>query len=179
MIATTNMPTINLPSICIPRVMYFVEEEMFHEVFTEIFGPNVECMDPETGYGESCVKRVDMVLREDHKTKEPFFLVFIHFNPVQLTPHSQYFAEEMDNGREIRLPYYKQYYWKVNKNTGSVKVPTTPTNTPEEQSPVLGPLAPHPNQRHRVLTPEDVEDIRQSGIAKKLENEFQMVHTMA
>jgi len=125
--------SIQIPSICIPRAMFFITEERFHEVFTGMFGPEFGICD-ENGYGPSCLKKVDMVAREDRGTSEPYFLVFLHFHPVQRTPEAEYLVDRIEKGETVKVEYDHPWFWKVRKNTGSRKEVRRPRILIEENT---------------------------------------------
>ena len=110
--------SIQLPSVCIPRVMYFMNEDKFHEVFTDLLGPEHGIRD-ENGYGPSCIEKVDMVMREDKRTGEPYFLVFLHFRLVDRTPESEYLADKINKDGEVKVQYDHPWFWKLRKNVGT------------------------------------------------------------
>ena len=130
--------SIQIPSVCIPRVMYFITEDKFHEVFTDLFGPEHGMCD-ENGYGPSCLKRVDMVMREDTRTGEPYFLVFLHFNPVDRTPEVEYLVEKIKKGDEVKIEYDQPWFWKLRKNVGTRTTKNRPRIIADEEKPTATP----------------------------------------
>ena len=62
--------TINVPSVCIPRVHSSMDGDGVAQVFNEVFG-------------QDCVHHVDMVQREDRKTGYPFFIAYVHFDVIR------------------------------------------------------------------------------------------------
>ena len=113
----------------------------------DLFGPEHGMCD-ENGYGPSCLSRVDMVMREDNRTGEPYFLVFLHFNPVDRTPEVEYLVEKINKGDEVKIEYDQPWFWKLRKNVGTrttkkrpriiadeekSEVPSTPANESHSQ----------------------------------------------
>lgn len=105
-----------IPSVCIPRVMYFIEERKFHDVFTQLFGNAT--IDDDLDRPQSCVKRVDMLAREDRKTGEPYWLVFLHFHDVFRSQESDFFSEQINKNELVSIMYDQPWFWKVRKNEG-------------------------------------------------------------
>ena len=122
---------IQIPSICIPRVYYNYSDEYVARVFDELFG------DDETG--NSCVERIDMKLRQDKRTGEDFWMVFVHFSPqMARTRELEAFVERLEQGEQVKIQYRHPWFWKVSKNKSVKK----------------------PRQGPRILSVEDEEDIK-------------------
>ena len=122
---------IQIPSICIPRVYYNYSEDYVARVFDELFG------DDETG--NSCVERIDMKLRQDKRTGEDFWMVFVHFSPQMARPRElEAFVERLEHGEPVKIQYRHPWFWKVSKNKSVKK----------------------PRQGPRILSVEDEEDIK-------------------
>ena len=122
---------IQIPSICIPRVYINYNDEYVARVFDELFG------DDETG--NSCVERIDMKLRQDKRTGEDFWMVFVHFSSqMARTRELEAFVERLDEGEQVKIQYRHPWYWKVSKNKSVKK----------------------PRQGPRILSVEDEEDIK-------------------
>ena len=58
--------TIQIPALCIPRVFHRVTDRVIYGTFERLFG-------------KGCIADVTMLPREDRKTGEPYFIVFISF----------------------------------------------------------------------------------------------------
>ena len=69
--------------------------------------------------GPSCIEKVDMVMREDKRTGEPYFLVFLHFRLVDRTPESEYLADKINKDGEVKVQYDHPWFWKLRKNVGT------------------------------------------------------------
>ena len=122
---------IQIPSICIPRVYINYNDEYVARVFDELFG------DDETG--NSCVERIDMKLRQDKRTGEEFWMVFVHFSPqMARTRELEAFVERLEQGEQVKIQYRHPWFWKVSKNKSVKK----------------------PRQGPRILSVEDEEDIK-------------------
>lgn len=59
--------TIQIPSLCIPRVFHRVTDRVIYGTFERLFG-------------KGCIAELTMLSRQDRNTGEPYYLVFIHFN---------------------------------------------------------------------------------------------------
>ena len=103
-------------SICIPRVMYFVNSEQITSVFAHIFGENL-------------VSQVDMIERQDNKTGEGFYLVFVHFNSTN--EHLDPFMSKLESEGEVKVIYQEPWFWKCKK---SISKPKPPRNGPRIMS---------------------------------------------
>ena len=125
--------SIEIPSICIPRVMCFITEDKIRKVFEDLLGPPVTA-NPEI---RSCVDRVDMIIREDVRTREPYFLVFVHFHPIEHTQEAQYLSSQINKNQEVVVVYDNPWFWKLRKNEGTRRqaiVPNAPKMIiPEEE----------------------------------------------
>ena len=122
---------IQIPSICIPRVYINYNEDFVTRVFNELFGDDEN--------GNSCVERVDMKLREDKRTGEEFWMVFVHFSPqMARTRELEAFVERLEQGEQVKIQYRHPWFWKVSKNKSVKK----------------------PRQGPRILSVEDEEDIK-------------------
>ena len=105
----TSNKTIAIPSVCLPRIYHKFDANYVKGVFCELFGPDM--------YGNSCVKKVDMVSRTDRKTGEPFHVVFIHFSEdMYLSDYLSYFAAMISTDEEVKVQYNPPWFWKVRKN---------------------------------------------------------------
>jgi hypothetical protein len=105
----SNTTTVQIPSLCIPRMFVNFPPGYIEEVFCNLFGPNVQ--------GNSCVECIDLITREDRKTGEPFQVAFLHF--VKDMPASEElvaFIQRIDEGQEVKIEYRFPWFWKVRKN---------------------------------------------------------------
>lgn len=101
--------TVQIPSLCIPRVFFNFDEAYIERVFCDLFGSDV--------HGKSCVERIDLITKEDRKTGEPFLVVFLHF--VKEMPASEEltaFIQRIESGEEVKIEYRYPWFWKVRKN---------------------------------------------------------------
>jgi len=79
------------------------------QVFCEIFGPDI--------YGESCVDRVDIIVRQDRNTNEPFHVVFVHFSEnMEPTEYVVDFSKRIIDDEEVKIQYDYPWFWKVRQN---------------------------------------------------------------
>ena len=105
--------TIQIPSLCLPRVYYKFDESYIEQVFNAVFCSTNEY---------SVIESIDMVSRIDNKTEEPFYLVFVHFkNNVYSNESVEYFVNCIERGDEVKVLYNKPWYWKVRKNNSVLK----------------------------------------------------------
>ena len=121
-----------IPSICIPRVYIKYDDNYVARVFEQLFGDD--------NTGNSCIQRIDMKKREDKKTGEEYWMVFVHFSSeMEQTSEIEAFVERLDQGEQIKIAYRDHWYWKVSKNKSN------------RQAQRKGP---------RILSAEDEEDIK-------------------
>lgn len=122
------MSSYSIPSVCIPRVHYKMNDEDVARVFNEVFG-------------QVCVDHVDMVERQDRRTGYPFYIAYVHFSSIQDTKAFEEsggvtFLNKINADQEVRLVYRDPWFWKVRKNTKTK----------------------HNRKGPRILTDEDTED---------------------
>ena len=103
------MSSVEIPSICIPRAHSSVTEMEVERAFDGMFG-------------NGTVREVDMVLREDYKTKELFWVIFVHFNnynptldDINIVACINDFVARIASGDELRIQYRGPYFWKAYK----------------------------------------------------------------
>lgn len=118
--------TINVPSVCIPRVHSSMDGEGVAQVFNEVFG-------------QDCVHHVDMVQREDHKTGYPFFIAYVHFDVIRDVEAFEQcggtqFLEKINADKEVRLVYRDPWFWKVRRNTKTKHVRRGPRILSDEDT---------------------------------------------
>ena len=101
--------TMQIPSLCIPRVYHKFDEAYIEQVFCQLFG---------TLRGKSCIERIDLVQRVDRNTNDPFFVAFLHFTKegVPTTKELSAFVQRIENGDEVKIEYSHPWFWKVRKN---------------------------------------------------------------
>ena len=127
---TMASTTIQLPSLCLPRVYFKFDESFIERVFNNFF----YTMD-----SYSVVERIDMIPRIDNKTQEPFYLVFVHFrNNVYKNDAVEDFVKRIEAGEEVGMHYDYPWFWKVRKNHSSkpravkdVSILPRPSNAPK------------------------------------------------
>ena len=118
--------TINVPSVCIPRVHSSMNGEGVAQVFNEVFG-------------QDCVHHVDMVQREDRKTGYPFFIAYVHFDVIRDVEAFEQcggtqFLEKINADKEVRLVYRDPWFWKVRRNTKTKHVRRGPRILSDEDT---------------------------------------------
>ena len=103
------MSSVEIPSICIPRAHSSITEHLVEQTFDQLFGVGT-------------VRDVDMLLREDYKTGEFFWLVFVHFNnynptldDINLVECINDFVRRVNAGEELRIQHSAPYFWKAYK----------------------------------------------------------------
>ena len=102
--------TVQIPSVCLPRIYNRFDEAYVEQVFVGLFGG--------TTNNESCIQRIDMVQRQDRNTGDYFNLVFVHFKPdMAETSELTAFIKKIEDGEEVRIVYSHPWFWKVRKNT--------------------------------------------------------------
>ena len=100
--------TVQIPSLCIPRVYIRFDQRYIEEVFCEIFGTTPD--------GASCIDHIDLIQREDRNTSELFHVAFVHFVPISGTPETKTFIDKINAGQEVKIEYSYPWFWKVRKN---------------------------------------------------------------
>ena len=102
--------TIQIPSLCIPRVYHKFDEAYIEQVFCQLFGL--------VQGNKTCIERIDLVNRTDRNTSEPFYVAFLHFNAsgVPRTTELETFVQRIEAGDEIKIEYSHPWFWKVRKN---------------------------------------------------------------
>ena len=123
---TIMASTINVPSVCIPRVHSSMDGEGVAQVFNEVFG-------------QDCVHHVDMVQREDRKTGYPFFIAYVHFGVIRDVEAFEQcggtqFLEKINADKEVRLVYRDPWFWKVRRNTKTKHVRRGPRILSDEDT---------------------------------------------
>ena len=102
--------TVQIPSVCLPRIYNRFDESYVEQVFVGLFGGTTK--------NESCIQRIDMVQRQDRNTGDYFNLVFVHFKPeMAITDELTAFIKKIEDGEEVRIMYSHPWFWKVRKNT--------------------------------------------------------------
>ena len=89
--------TIQLPSICIPRVFKTVSKGDVYEAF--------QCI-----LGENSIERVDMVYKKQGLSQ--YQRVFVHFRPIKKTEISDMMYSRLQRGEDVKLVYQMPYFWK-------------------------------------------------------------------
>ena len=137
--------TIQIPSLCIPRVFHRVTDRVIYGTFERLFG-------------KGCIAELTMLSRQDRNTSEPYYLVFIHFNAytsqvliprsASVSPTLEFrddavvetaefvedeifqritdFITQLDQDKEVRIEYRAPHYFKVTNY-----VPRKPRATPQ------------------------------------------------
>lgn len=109
--------TVQIPSVCLPRVYYKFDKNYVEQVFCELFGPDI--------HGNSCVERVDIIVRHDRNTNEPFHVVFVHFSEnMAPTEYVIDFSKRIIADEEVKIQYDYPWFWKVRQNRNQ-KLQTT------------------------------------------------------
>ena len=101
--------TVQIPSLCIPRVYFHFDEAYIEQVFCVLFGSDV--------HGKSCVERIDLIKQENRRTGEQYKVAFLHF--VKEMPASEEltaFIQRIESGGEVKIEYRYPWFWKVRKN---------------------------------------------------------------
>ncbi len=97
----------SIPSICIPRAHISVTETQVEQTFDALFGVGT-------------VHDTDMLLRQDYKTGELFWLIFVHFNAyvpsidaANLVACISDFKARILSGEQVRIQYDGVHFWKA------------------------------------------------------------------
>jgi len=126
--------TIQIPTLCIPRVFYRVTDRVLYGTFERLFG-------------KGCIAKLTMVPRSDRNTGEPYHIVFIRFNAystcgimsrndsvsptIEVTEKTVFsttnligdemfdriskFITQLEEEKEVRIEYHAPYFFKVFK----------------------------------------------------------------
>jgi hypothetical protein len=104
--------TVQIPSLCIPRVFFQFDEAYIEQVFYDLFGADV--------HGKSCVERIDLINKEDRRTGEPFLVAFLHFvKEMPVSEELTAFIQRIESGEEVKIVYRYPWFWKVRKNVAT------------------------------------------------------------
>ena len=97
----------SIPSICIPRAHISVTDLQVEQTFDQLFGVGT-------------VQGSDMLLRQDYKTGELFWLIFVHFNAYspdkdadEIVTRLNHFKIRILSGEEVRIQYDGRHFWKA------------------------------------------------------------------
>jgi hypothetical protein len=132
--------TVQIPSLCIPRVFINFDESYIERVFCDLFGSDI--------HGNSCVERIDLINKEDRRTGEPFHVAFVHFVKEMATSEElTAFIQRIESGEEVKIEYRYPWFWKVRKNMATKRTRRGP----------------------RIMSAKDEEDLRsyQKELASK------------
>lgn len=126
--------TIQIPTLCIPRVFHRVTDRVIYGTFERLFG-------------KGCIAELTMLPRQDRNTGEPYHLVFIRFNAytsqviqprsASVSPTLEFrddavvetaefvedeifqritdFITQLEDEKEVRIEYRAPHYFKVTK----------------------------------------------------------------
>ena len=141
--------SIQIPSLCIPRVYHKFDEAFIEQVFCQLFG-SVD--------GKTCIERIDLVDRVDRNTSQPFYVAFLHFTEagVPRTKELVTFVERIEAGDEVKIEYSHPWFWKVRKNNA------------KRRGRAAGP--------RMLLSEEDVEEIKSHQKAFREQREAKVAH---
>lgn len=122
---TIMASTIDVPSVCIPRVHSSMNSDGVAQVFNEFFG-------------QDCVHHVDMVQRQDYKTGYPFYIAYVHFDVIRDVKAfdqcgGDTFLAKIKADQEVRLVYRDPWFWKVRRNTKTKHVRRGPRQQQQEE----------------------------------------------
>lgn len=124
--------TVQIPSVCLPRIYNRFDESYVEQVFVGLFGGTTK--------NESCIQRIDMVQRQDRNTGDYFNLVFVHFKPdMAVTDELTAFIKKIEDGEEVRIVYSHPWFWKVRKNTTKPRTGLRDQGAPGKSSAKMGP----------------------------------------
>ena len=93
-----NELPLNVPSLCIPRVLSNINESYIRRVFNNL------------GLGE--LLRIDVISKTTDKG-EKFNRVFIHFKQWHSNENAVMARERVLNGKEIKIVYEDPWFWKI------------------------------------------------------------------
>ena len=120
------MASINVPSVCIPRVHFRMTDQDVAQVFNQVFG-------------QECVDHVDMVARQDRTTGHTFFIAYVHFGEIHDVDAFEQcggmrFLEKINADEEVRLVYRDPWFWKVRRNTKTKRTRRGPRILTDEET---------------------------------------------
>ena len=112
-----------IPSVCLPRIWSNFDKNYVETVFIKLLGPDAD--------GNTCVKRIDFLPRTDHRTGDPYWLVFVHFSEKMLSSEviSDFVERINDGGTSIIYDQenYGNAWWKVRPCTAKPNIDKTTT----------------------------------------------------
>ena len=156
--------TINVPSVCIPRVHSSMNSDGVAQVFNEVFG-------------QDCVNHVDMVQRRDYKTGYPFFIAYVHFDVIRDVEAFEQrggnqFLEKIQADQEVRLVYRDPWFWKVRRNTKTKHIRRGPRIISDEETDEFMEYHKQVIQKRRQQQEEDVDsDYELMRIEERMAND--------
>ena len=113
-----TMATHKVPSICIMRAFSTTTYDLVSQTFGYLFG-------------ETAIREVKLIPREDRNTGESFWLVFVHFNDVATDSYpdwekAQAYSEKIEADQMVKVEYSAPYYWKTLKCNSTERVRPVP-----------------------------------------------------
>ena len=109
------MSPIQIPSIFLPRVSHYHDEAYIENVFWSFFGTT-----------ESPIDHIDMVMKEDNRNGQLYYIAFVFFVPLDESVWNgtnvpewvNTFSQDIENGSRIKIIHSHPWFWNVSKNTG-------------------------------------------------------------
>jgi len=92
------MPSITVPSICIPRVSSNITKPYIKNIFEQIFGNN-------------SIERIDLV-KKTYSNNKIYYTAFIHFNYWNDSSNVQAIRNRIMNNQTFKIVYSEPWFWK-------------------------------------------------------------------
>ena len=112
------MEPIQIPSVFLPRVSHYHDEDFIAMTFWNFLGTR-----------ESPIHHIDMVMKEDPNNGQLYYLAFVFFRDLERDEGQDWileFAKDIQDGKRVKLVHSHPWFWNMSKNTGKKKTYTRP-----------------------------------------------------
>lgn len=118
------MEPIQIPSVFLPRVSNYHDQEYIENVFWGFLGTQ-----------ESPISNIDMVMKEDSRNGQLYYIAFVFFHPIDRSECQDWmfkFLDDIKDGKRVKLVHSHPWFWNISKNTGTKKTYSRPKILSEE-----------------------------------------------
>ena len=118
------MEPIQIPSVFLPRVSNYHDQEYIENVFWGFLGTQ-----------ESPISNIDMVMKEDSRNGQLYYIAFVFFHPIDRSECQDWmfkFVDDIKDGKRVKLVHSHPWFWNISKNTGTKKTYSRPKILSEE-----------------------------------------------